>query len=240
MIARRTFEAIARQNWSAAAVELLVVVIGIFLGLQASSWYEQRAEAGLESTIVDRLEVDFEEILDEIEEALDSHQSVIDGLDRLQAALDSGSIIESDKSSVQYSLGNVLNVDTGGGKSATYQEIVASGRLRLLQNNDLISALSEYQERFDNAGRLFSEFRGMQLQYEKDFHQHISFDRPRRFEPRGFMPPAVSSFDFDAMRQDPDFRLALSRLTAFQIYFQIWHMRTHQAATAVLQELEER
>ena len=240
MIVRRTLETIAKQNWSAAAVELLIVVIGIFLGLQASSWYEERKEAGLESTIVDRLEFDFVEILDEIEEALDSHQRIIDGLDKLHAALDSGSIIESDKSSVQYSLGNVLNVDTGGGKSATYQEIIASGRLRLLQNNDLVSALSEYQERFDNSGRLFSGFREMQLQYEKDFHQHISFDRPRRIGPRGFLPPPVSSFNFEAMKQDPNFRLGLSRLTAFQIYFQIWHMRTHQAASTVLRELEKR
>ena len=233
-------EAIAKQNWSAASIELLIVVIGIFLGLQASSWYEERTEGRLESTIVDRLEVDFEEIRDEIDAALEHHQSIIDGLDKLRAALDSGSIAESEKSSVQYSLGNVLSVDTGGGKSSTYQEIVASGRLRLLQSNDLVSALSEYQERFANSGRLFSEFRQMQLQYEKDFHQHVSFDRPRRLESRGFQPPAVSNFDLEAMKQDPDFRLGLSRLTAFQIYFQIWHMQTHQAATAVLRELEKR
>lgn len=239
MITRRITEAIAKQSWSAAFVELLIVVIGIFLGLQASSWYEERSEADMESTIVDRLEADFEEILNEIEAALNSHQGIIDGLDKLQAALDSGSIIESEKSSVQYSLGNVLGVDTGGGKSATYQEIVASGRLRLLQNNDLVSALSEYQERFDNSGRLFSEFRQMQLEYEKDFHQHINFDRPRPFDSLGFRPPVVSNFDLEAMRQDSDFRLALSRLTAFQIYFQIWHFQTRQAAKTVLQELEK-
>jgi len=238
MITRRIRQAVAKQNWSAASIELLIVVIGIFLGLQASSWYEERTEAGLQSAIVDRLKVDFEEIRGEIEAAIDSHQKTIEGLDKLQAALDSGTLSESNESDILYSLGHVLNMDTGGGRSATYQEIVANGRLRLLQDNDLVSALSEYQERFDNSGRLFSEFRQMQLEYEKDFHQHINFDRPDAVGSLGFRPPAVSNFDLEAMRQDSDFRLALSRLTAFQTYFQIWHFRTYQSAKLVLQELE--
>jgi hypothetical protein len=239
MITKRITQAIAKQNWSAALVELLVVVIGIFLGLQASSWYEGRVEADLETAILERLKVDFGEIGGEIDAALEFHQNIIDGLDKLRVALDSGTISEGNKTTVLDSLRSVLNVDTGGGESATYQEILASGRVRLLHDIDLVSALSEYQERFDNSGRLFSEFRQMQLQYEKDFHQHIYFDRPRPLGSRGFQPPAVSSFDFEAMRQDSDFRLALSRLTAFQIYFQIWHWQTQQAATAVLKELEK-
>jgi hypothetical protein len=53
MITRRITEAVAKQNSSAASIELLIVVIGIFLGLQASSWYEERAEAGLQSTVLE-------------------------------------------------------------------------------------------------------------------------------------------------------------------------------------------
>ena len=239
MITRRISQAITKQNWSAALIELLIVVIGIFLGLQASSWYEGRVEVDLETEILDRLNLDFGDIRVEIEGAIEVHQSIIDGLDKLRVALDSGMISESNKNAVLYSLGSVLNADTGGGESATYQEILASGRVRLLHNNDLVSALSAYQERFDNSGRLFSEFRQMQLQYEKDFHKYIYFDRPLSLGSRGFQPPTVSSYDLDAMRQDSNFRLALSRLTAFQIYFQIWHWQTQQAATAVLKELEE-
>jgi len=239
MITRRISQPINKQNWSGALIELLIVVIGIFLGLQASSWYEGRVEADLEMEILDRLNVDFRDIRVEIEGAIEVHQKIIDGLDKLRVALDSGTIAESNKAAVLYSLGGVLNTDTGGGESATYQEILASGRVRLLHNNDLVSALSEYQERFDNSGRLFSEFRQMQLQYEKDFHQHIHFDRPRAVGSLGFQPSAVSGFDLETMRQDSDFRLALSRLTTFQIYFQIWHWRTQQAAVAVLTELEK-
>jgi hypothetical protein len=239
MITRRIARAFTGQNWNAALIELLIVVIGIFLGLQASSWYEGRVEADLETAILDRLKLDFQDIRGEIDTAIEAHQGIIDGLDKLRVALDSGTISEDNNAAVLYSLGNVLSVDTGGGESSTYQEIVGSGRVRLLHDNDLVSALSEYQERFDNSGRLFSEFRQMQLLYEKDFHQHIYFDRARPLGSLGFRPPAVSDIDFEAMKQDSAFRSALSRLTAFQIYFQIWHWQTQQAATAVLKELEK-
>ena len=239
MITRRITQAVTQQNWSAALIELLIVVIGIFLGLQASSWYEGRAEADLEIAILDRLKADFEDIRGEIEAAIEVHQDIIDGLDRLRVVLDTGTISDGNRTAVLYSLGNVLSMDTGGGESATYQEMLASGRVRLLHDHDLVSALSEYQERFDNSGRLFSEFRQMQLQYEKDFHQHVYFARPRPVGSLGFQPPAVSRYDLEAMRQDSDFRLALSRLTAFQTYFQIWHWQTQQAAATVLKELEE-
>lgn len=46
MIIRRILDALRKQEWGTALVELLIVVIGIFLGLQISNWNEDRkAEA---------------------------------------------------------------------------------------------------------------------------------------------------------------------------------------------------
>jgi hypothetical protein len=40
-----------RQDWAAAAVELTIVVLGIFLGLQAADWNERRIGAREEESI---------------------------------------------------------------------------------------------------------------------------------------------------------------------------------------------
>lgn len=42
MIIRRILDQLRKQEWSTALVELLIVVIGLFLGLQASNWNEDR------------------------------------------------------------------------------------------------------------------------------------------------------------------------------------------------------
>lgn len=42
MIFARIIRGIAEQNWLTVVVELMVVVVGIFLGLQATQWHEDR------------------------------------------------------------------------------------------------------------------------------------------------------------------------------------------------------
>lgn len=44
MIIRRMAEAIRTQNWFTVIVEIFIVVIGIFLGLQVSEWNDERQE----------------------------------------------------------------------------------------------------------------------------------------------------------------------------------------------------
>ncbi|CAN5323481.1 hypothetical protein BH11PSE14_BH11PSE14_05760 [soil metagenome] len=44
MILRRLSQSLKEQNWTAIAIELAVVVLGVFIGLQASNWNEARAD----------------------------------------------------------------------------------------------------------------------------------------------------------------------------------------------------
>lgn len=41
MILRRITANFRRQDWSAATIELVVVSLGVFIGLQASNWNEK-------------------------------------------------------------------------------------------------------------------------------------------------------------------------------------------------------
>ena len=43
MILRRITEAFRRQDWFTVAIETLIVVLGVFLGLQVNNWNEARA-----------------------------------------------------------------------------------------------------------------------------------------------------------------------------------------------------
>lgn len=42
MILKRLFKSVADQNWLAVLLEIVVVVVGIFLGIQATNWSEER------------------------------------------------------------------------------------------------------------------------------------------------------------------------------------------------------
>ena len=60
MLLRRIPENLKSQSWTAVCLDLLIVILGIFLGLQVSQWYEGRQEIALEESILDRLRAEFE------------------------------------------------------------------------------------------------------------------------------------------------------------------------------------
>lgn len=47
MILRRFSQSLKEQNWTAIAVEFVLLVAGVFLGIQAANWNEERSERAL-------------------------------------------------------------------------------------------------------------------------------------------------------------------------------------------------
>ena len=69
MILRRIIQHLRKQEWTAIGIDFVIVVVGVFVGLQVSNLNEARANRG----IVDRH-------LAEIVEDLDSHLALHDAL----------------------------------------------------------------------------------------------------------------------------------------------------------------
>ena len=44
MILRRLAQSLKEQNWTAITVEFALIALGVFLGIQAANWNEQRVE----------------------------------------------------------------------------------------------------------------------------------------------------------------------------------------------------
>ena len=55
MILRRFTKHVTDQNWFAVGVDVLVVITGIFLGLQVTDWNEARKNRGAERDYLQRL-----------------------------------------------------------------------------------------------------------------------------------------------------------------------------------------
>lgn len=62
MIIRKLADAIREQNWFTVIIEILIVVIGIFLGLQVTEWNEDRKAKNTERLILAQLKEEFIEI----------------------------------------------------------------------------------------------------------------------------------------------------------------------------------
>lgn len=63
MIIRRIADALRAQNWFTVIIEILIVVIGIFLGLQVSEWNDARKDKALEKEYLTRLHSEIETLI---------------------------------------------------------------------------------------------------------------------------------------------------------------------------------
>ena len=55
MILRRVTEHVKAQNWFAVALDFLIVVVGVFIGIQVSNWNDARAQRAYERTFLSQL-----------------------------------------------------------------------------------------------------------------------------------------------------------------------------------------
>ena len=61
VIARRVLAQLRRHDWFAVVIELVVVVVGVFIGLQASNWNEDRQTNARAAVFTERLRADLRE-----------------------------------------------------------------------------------------------------------------------------------------------------------------------------------
>ena len=70
MILQRISQNIKSQNWFAVAVEFIIVVVGVFVGLQVQDWNEARKDRVEERVLLSRLHVETLELLETQREEL--------------------------------------------------------------------------------------------------------------------------------------------------------------------------
>ena len=58
MILRSVTKHVKDQNWFAVFLDLLIVVIGVFIGIQVSGWNEERVGKKQAENLIKRLQVD--------------------------------------------------------------------------------------------------------------------------------------------------------------------------------------
>ena len=58
MLLRRVIEQVKAQNWTAVALDFVIVVVGVFIGIQVSNWNAARTDAEAEIYLINRLKND--------------------------------------------------------------------------------------------------------------------------------------------------------------------------------------
>ena len=67
MILRRLSQSLKEQNWTAIVIEFVLLVLGVFLGIQVANWNEERRDHNREHAYLGRIATELDESIVSIE-----------------------------------------------------------------------------------------------------------------------------------------------------------------------------
>ena len=156
MILRRLSQNLKQQNWTAIWIEFVLLVAGVFLGIQVSNWNAAQADARLGREYVQRLTRDLR--LDLAATSADTAyysavmQSVRETDELLRAA-------DPDPRALVVNAYRATEVSFRPTVRATWDQIVSSGHLDLLPTGTIETGLSQYYA-FDSGRDVYTQVAG--------------------------------------------------------------------------------
>ncbi len=132
MILQRLTTALRKQDWFTVLIETLIVVLGVFLGLQLGNWNEEQADMRRGSAYTQRLAVDIRTDIRDRSNLLAYYDAVNDSAERAIVLLNSDSPDPRELVVNAYRATEYANHQP---TRATWDEIVSSGDIGLLPSD---------------------------------------------------------------------------------------------------------
>lgn len=144
MIFGRFVQRLKQQKWSAIAIELMIVVVGVFIGLQVDNWNESRREAQRGHEYVARIGSDLAEDIQSMDVRLEFWDRVIDHGQGAIRYAETGELVNGSAWKTVLSFYQASQLYPYVPQDATYQEMRNAGDLGLIDDQSLRAALANY------------------------------------------------------------------------------------------------
>lgn len=167
MILRRVVQRLKQQEWTAVVIEIAIVVLGVFIGLQVSNWNEARKDRALEAVYLDRIADDVRSDVVEIDDILRVSSLRMAVLNRvlndatghdLPTGFESArgrvvveqvpSLAANDPNSPGFALFILTTLD---GNRSAYDTVINTGGIGLMRDAAMLRKVQDYYASVDKA-----------------------------------------------------------------------------------------
>jgi hypothetical protein len=202
--------AIARQDWTTVVLEIFIVVIGIFLGLQVNGWNDTRQFRKLEALYLAKLEDDLSAMRVEVSRNLELSESMERQMSRALFALEACDTSESAQADLRLTLERYQVQPPIRFRGATYDEMVETGALARMSHDVVKQQIANV---FSSLADLNANQRGLRVSIpvvDAIVWQKVSFSVERD------SGRPIASFDMRELCDDREFRNAVVEMIDLQ------------------------
>lgn len=143
LLLRRITKHVEDQNWVAVGIDFCIVVIGVFVGLQVANWNEARSDRQEASEYTTRLHNDVVNLIETRRVLVESRAQDLERLrEAVVAIIDGEGVALTDRQC--RTLAYMQSVSNPTDEIGTLNELQSSGRLSILENVTVRTALQDY------------------------------------------------------------------------------------------------
>jgi hypothetical protein len=149
-VLQRLTESLRRQDWTGVAIEFAIVVLGVYVGIQAANWNQQRHDRAEERRF-------YRQLIGDLRADLRNFESVRRRTQLFDASAERVLVAVKDGLGPNYSRGGFASDVTFGGYLAvpaaatrTIDELTSTGSIGLLRDEHAKAEISSYYRTFEH------------------------------------------------------------------------------------------
>ena len=160
MLLRRITKHVTDQNWFAVFIDFLIVVVGVFIGIQVANWNAASAERNTDKQLLNRLSNDLRGMRNEYSENQPTVRRMHDGWMNAFRALENCKITSGHRESINYALSQYQRTIVISIQQSAYDEMQFIGAFSRIKNVELQNQISilysslESDDEADKIGRI--------------------------------------------------------------------------------------
>ena len=196
MILRRVIQHVRNQEWTAIVIDLLIVVVGVYMGIQAQAWNAERVDREIERRYLLSLHGEISDMIESNNSRVAGHRDHLQALNSVakmfavtgvELNLEMRHCIAITESHIY--VGRIL-------APPTIEELHSTGRLQLISNNALRSTIVSYSQTLEGYRQLNTDIQSDRQILSRAHPSLITLD---------LQDDNVADCEFEAMSQSPSF-----------------------------------
>ena len=237
---RRLAASLRKRDWMAVLIEVLIVVVGVFLGLQVANWNQGRQERQEERRYYAQIVVDLRRDLQSLETAEKRSRIHDRSAENVLAALQGENPAGLTPVELAKEVHRAGFLYLPAASRRTYDELISTGNLGLLGNSDAKDAIAAYYEAFADS----RQWDGLLRQQQADYWSATAGIVPRKVLQTVFtssdvqLSPADTQEILSRMRSTPRLESLLIGMAAHQARVRRDSIGLKQQAKSLIEKLE--
>jgi len=198
MLLRSITSHVRSQNWFAVGLDFVIVVVGIFVGLQVDGWNEGRKERVRERAAIEQLLSDFASNGAIVARMVEFHREKVEELTFVMDVLTSGELDPNESVRFRNAFVSMTQLPPLGATMGGYDALISSGDFALIRDRKLKSMLVKLDADLKAERSLLDYFRDMNNTQSINPAKDLILVMPNDER-----TAAVLRVDFGAAKDDP-------------------------------------